>query len=355
MSTEQRLELIKQVGEEILTENELTDLLDSNKQPLCYDGFEPSGNIHIAQGIFRAINTNKMTKAGCKFRFLVADWFALMNNKLGGDLDKIKLVGQYFIEVWKAVGMDLSNVDFVWSSDLIKDDSYWFKVIQISRNTTIKRMLRCSQIMGRTQEQSQYCAQIFYPAMQCADMFHMGVDIAQLGMDQRKVNVLAREIAPKLNYRKPVAVHHHMLAGLNKPPEGKTGVELAIAKKMSKSKPDTAIFMSDTEKDIKRKISKAYCPEGVVESNPILEYTKYLIFEKFDKFKIERPAKFGGDLEFKSYTELEIEFKNKQIHPMDLKNAVSIYINKMIEPVRIHFEKNQKAKELMEQVMELRK
>ena len=47
---------------------------------------------------------------------------------------------------------------------------------------------------------------------------------------------------------------------------------------MSKSKPDTAIFMDDTEEDVNRKIKKAYCPEKQIEENPILEYCKFIVF-----------------------------------------------------------------------------
>ena len=38
--------------------------------------------------------------------YRVADWFASLNNKMGGDLKKIQTVGQYFVEVWRAIGMD---------------------------------------------------------------------------------------------------------------------------------------------------------------------------------------------------------------------------------------------------------
>ena len=73
MNNDERFNLIKEVGEEIITEEDLKSLLKEKKNPVAYDGFEPSGtNIHIAQGLLRAININKMTKAGCKFKILVA-------------------------------------------------------------------------------------------------------------------------------------------------------------------------------------------------------------------------------------------------------------------------------------------
>jgi tyrosyl-tRNA synthetase len=350
MNNEEKINLIKQVGEEIITEKDIVELLNSKKEIIAYDGFEPSGHLHIAQGIMRAININKLTKVGIKFKMLVADWHGWANNKMGGDLEKIKEVGKYQIEVWKACGMDLDNVEFIWASDLVKDDNYWKVVMQVSRASTVKRITRCSQIMGRKEGEAQQASQILYPCMQVADIFYLKADICQLGMDQRKVNVLAREIGPKLGYWKPIVIAHHMLMGLGQPPKTEDPVERAMAMKMSKSKPDTAIFMTDSEKDIKRKLNKAYCPEGLVEENPVLEYCKYIIFEKFDKMVIERPEKWGGNLEFNSYEELESAFSKKELHPMDLKQGVGNYINKLIEPVRKHFEENKKAKELLEKI-----
>lgn len=351
MNTEEKIKLVKEVAEEIITEEDLKKLFEEKKQPIAYDGFEPSGRIHIAQAILRAINVNKMTKAGIKFKMLVADWHAWANNKMGGDLERIQTVGKYFIEVWRASGMDLKNVEFIWVSDIVKDDNYWKTVMNVARANTVTRIIRTSQIMGRSEKDALSAAQIFYPCMQTADIFYLKADICQLGMDQRKVNMLAREVGDKIGFYKPVAVHHHMLQGLLEPPkEDADAVERAIAMKMSKSKPDSAIFMDDSEEDIKRKMKKAYCPEGIIVENPILEYCKYIIFEKFDEFKIERPEKFGGNLTYTNYNDLERDFSEKKLHPMDLKNAVGRYINELLKPVREHFEKDQHAKALLEKV-----
>ncbi|MBS3122753.1 tyrosine--tRNA ligase [Candidatus Woesearchaeota archaeon] len=354
MKTEEQIKLVKEVGEEILTEEELRELFEKKKHPVAYDGFEPSGtNIHIAQGLLRAININKMTKAGVKFVMLAADWHGWANNKLGGDLEKINIVGDYLIEVWKACDMDLENVKFMRSTDLINNGTYWKTVMQIARNSTVNRIVRCSQIMGRSEKDALQASQIFYPCMQCADIFEIGADITQLGMDQRKVNVLAREIGSKLGFWKPVVVNHHMLQGLLQPPgQDVSQEERMMAMKMSKSKPDSAIFMNDNAEDIKRKISKAYCPEKQTFENPILEYCKYIIFSKFDNFVIERPAKWGGNLEFCNYEELEQKFVNGELHPADLKQAVASHLNQLLEPVRNKLNQSKKATKLAEQIKE---
>src|SRR3989338_6620415 len=130
-----------------------------------------------------------------------------------------------------------------------------------------------------------------------------------------------------------------MLAGLQQPKTTAEGLERAIELKMSKSIPDSAIFMTESKQEVERKIMKAYCPERQLEENPIIEYAKFLVFEKFKKIKIERPEKFGGSLELNSFSELADAFQSGSLHPMDLKKSVSFYINEMLVPVRKHFEK----------------
>jgi len=204
--------------------------------------------------------------------FWVADWFALLNNKMGGDLKKIKIVGEYMIEVWKACGMDMNNVKFIWTSEEINSHSneYWLKVMDIATRFKMPRIIRCSQIMGRENEEELFASQMFYPCMQCADIFHLKADICQLGMDQRKVNMLAREYCDLKKIKlKPIILSHHMLMGLQQGEE-----------KMSKSKPNSAIFMEDTAKDVSKKIASAFCPPGIIENNPCIDYLKHIIFQK---------------------------------------------------------------------------
>jgi len=347
MDIESRLSLVREVGEEIITEGELRQLLETKKNPVAYDGFEPSGILHIAQGILRVINVNRMTQAGVKFKMYAADWHGWANNKLGGDLEKINKCGDYLVEAWKAAGMETKNVEFVRASDVVSKSGYWKKVLQISRHSTIQRIIRTGQIMGRKDAEVQQASQIIYPCMQAADIFELEADICQLGMDQRKVNILAREMGPKLGWWKPVIVSHHMLLGLQHVPSTATdAVERSIDLKMSKSKPDSAIFMTDTAEEIKCKIAKAYCPMAE-EENPILEYCRYIIFPSFKKVKIVR--KFGGDLEFSSYGDLAAAFKSGDIHPADLKASTASYVDKLVNPVRKHFSKGN-ARTLAEEV-----
>lgn len=337
---DEKFTLARSVGEECIQEEELRLLLEKKPHPIVYDGFEPSGRMHIAQGVMRAINVNKLTQCGCVFKFWVADWFALLNNKMGGDLKKIQTVGRYMIEIWRAVGMDMRNVEFLWASEEINAHSneYWSRVMDIARLNNLARIQRCCTIMGRKDTEEMSAAQVMYPCMQCADVFFLKADICQLGLDQRKVNMLAREYCDSVKIKfKPVILSHHMLMGL------KEGQE-----KMSKSDPDSAIFMEDSEADLKRKIKKAFCPPEVVEGNPIVDYVKHIVFGYHNKIVI---AFHGGESEeYTEYEKFEADYRSGKIHPGDLKPAVTAAINSILEPVRKHFETDAEAKKLLEQV-----
>ena len=342
LSIDEKINLVKEVGEEIIKEEELRSLFEREEMPICYDGFEPSGRMHIAQGLLRAINVNRLVKAGCIFKFWIADWFAQMNNKMDGDIEKIKIVGRYFVEIWRAAGMDLRNVKFLWCSDEINKNSndYWQSVINVARANNIDRIKRCCQIMGRKEGDALQASQIMYPCMQCTDIFFLKSGITSLGMDQRKVNMLAREYSDEVKLsHKPIIVSHHMLKSLVQ------GVE-----KMSKSIPDSTIFMEDSAAEVERKIKKAYCPEKNVDDNPIFDYIKYLIFPRFGKFELKRPEKYGGDKLYKTYEEMCEDYLKGALFPADVKPNVARIINSMIEPVRKHFENDPEAKKILELV-----
>ncbi|MGB9577243.1 MAG: tyrosine--tRNA ligase, partial [Candidatus Norongarragalinales archaeon] len=215
MDVETKLSLIKGIAQEVVTEEELRALLETNEHPLAYDGFEPSGVAHLPVGVYRPLLLKDLLAAGVKFNLLLADSFAWINNKLGGDLEKTRLVGKYFLEVWRAAGVDLSKVKVVWHKEFFDDGEYWKKVLLVAKHHTLARTTKCLQIAGRREGDVKQVAQLFYPSMQAADVFHMQVDICQLGMDQRKANMLARDVAESLGFKKPVAVHHRMLLSLS--------------------------------------------------------------------------------------------------------------------------------------------
>jgi tyrosyl-tRNA synthetase len=95
--------------------------------------------------------------------------------------------------------------------------------------------------------------------------------------------------------------------------------------KMSKSDPDTAIFMEDSIEDVNRKIKKAFCPEKVVKENPILDYCEHIILPALGAFTVNFKDKSVKT--YSKYEDLQSDFADGTLHPGDLKPAVSAAIN----------------------------
>jgi tyrosyl-tRNA synthetase len=353
MDVETKVDTFKSFAQEIVTVDELRQLFETNDHPLAYNGFEPSGLAAIHFGILMTKNLKKMLNVGVRYNFYLADYFALINNKMDGDIDKIREVGKYFVEVWKGAGIDTGKINLIWAKDLMDDLGYWDQFIRVGREVSLDRMKRAITIMGRKEGDAVSSAMLFYPAMQVTDIFRMGIDICQLGMDQRKANILAREVAKKLGFKIPVAVHNPYLLGLKGAPKDVKNMsdEEGMSFKMSKSDPKSSILVHDSFADIKSKINSAYCPERVVDGNPVMEYINMLILDdKSLPITIDRSQKFGGPIEATDYNELVKMYTEGKIHPMDLKGFVAEGLEKEIKPIREHFEKNKEARELYEKV-----
>ncbi|MDO8498420.1 MAG: tyrosine--tRNA ligase [bacterium] len=365
MTSEEKFNLITRNLEEVLTPEELKALIESGKPLIHYIGFEISGKVHLGQGIAVMQKVKEIHESGAKTIIWLADWHGWINNKLDGTLETAqKMAREFFSEAMKAayicVGGNPDDLVFMQGSEIYSEHpEFWAKTIKVAKGTTISRMMRSTDIMGRVAGESSNTATLFYPAMQAADIFQLGVNIAHAGTDQRNVHIVARDAAKDLGFEKPIAIHHHLIMGLkplgekndqnfNKSLSYEEKADLITALKMSKSKPDTALFITDSPEEIQRKVNNAYCPEGEVEFNPILDWTKYLIFYNPTTFTVKRDEKWGGDLTYTSYEDLERDYAEKKLHPQDLKTTVAEWLIEKLEPARIYFEDPQRKAALEE-------
>jgi len=311
-----RLELVKRNVEEIVTEEELQELLKKKESPRAYVGYEPSGKIHMGH----VLTVNKLIdlqKAGFKITVLLADVHAYLNKK--GTLEEVRKIADYNRRCFIALGLDAEKTDFVYGSDYQLGAEYMLNVLRLSRVVTLNRARRSMDEVGRAMDDPAV-SQMIYPLMQAVDISMLEVDVAVGGIDQRKIHMLARENLKSLGFETPICIHTPILLGLD-------GTKMASSK-------DNFISVDDTAEEIYRKIKKAYCKIGDIEENPILALFRYHIFPRYETVVIERPEKFGGNLTYTSYSEMESAFMAEDIHPMDLKNSAAKYINEILDPVR---------------------
>ncbi len=328
-----KLELATKNALEVVTQDELKTLFETNASPTAYIGIEPSGFIHTGH----LITTGKIVdlqEAGVEVTVFLADWHALINDKLGGRIENIRACGEYLRECFLAIGVK-DSAKFVWASDLIDKADYWEKFIRIAKASSLQRIKRAMTIMGRTEDEAEIDAsKVMYPPMQAADIFELGVDIALAGLDQRRAHMLARDAAEKLGWKKPIALHTPLLVSL----QGGGRMD-PVEAKMSKSSPNSAVFVHDSPEEIRKKIKNAFCP-AEVEGNPITDIMKFVVFPRMGALKIERPAKYGGPIEFSSYDELQTAFTSGKLHPQDLKKGAADSLVEILRPVREYFEKH---------------
>ena len=106
-----------------------------------------------------------------------------------------------------------------------------------------------------------------------------------------------------------------------------------------------------TQADVSRKISNAFCPAGIIDGNPCVDYVKHIVFGKFTEFTVQRAAAAdAAPITYTSYEAFEGAYASGAISPDDLKTSLAAAINSMLEPVRQHFQNDERAKAILAEV-----
>ena len=331
MDIEERKELVLRNTEEIIQEDELEEILEKKEEPRAYVGYETSGPVHLGHWI----SVRKMLdiqKAGFQPVILWADLHTYLNKK--GEEDWIQDMMDYWQATFDALGLE---AEYVRGREFQEDTEYFHDILELSKETTLNRGKRAMAEIASGED--TYISHVVYPLMQALDIVHLDLDLAVAGIDQRKVHMLARENLPKIGYDKPTCVHWPILTSL-----GGSG------DKMSSSKKNTMFPLHADPERIEETIEDAYCPQGQVEDNPVLEIARFFIFGADRELDIERDEEYGGDLHYSSYDELAEEFESGELHPLDLKNAVAEEVVDRFEPLR---EKFREDPELLDPLVEI--
>jgi tyrosyl-tRNA synthetase len=301
--------------EEAITEDELTAKLESETKVTAYAGYEPSGRLHLGH-LLTAYKLLDLQAIGVDVIVLLADFHAYLNEK--GTMDQISEWSRLYHQCFSALGF-AKDTRFVLGSDYQLEADYTKLILKLARNTTLNRARRSMDEVSRNAE-DPVVSQMIYPLMQTADIGYLGIDIAVGGIDQRKIHMLAREGLHSAGFQPPVCIHMPILLGLD-------------ANKMSSSK-GNLISVEDTREAIKKKIDSAYCPARTVENNPIVQLYQYFIFPRFEQVELERPKQYGGPISYDEFSKLELDYAAGKLHPLDLKNGASKYIELIVEPIR---------------------
>lgn len=318
MNIDEKIQLVEEGTLEVIETEELKELLEK-EEAIAYTGYEPSGKIHLGHAV-TVEKLKTLQKLGVKVKILLADYHAYLNGK--GSLEEIAETADYNMRCFKALGLD-DTTEFILGSSFQLKPEYTAKVYKIATLTTLKRARRSMDQVSRHDDNPKV-ASVIYPIMQSVDMAALDVDIALGGMEQRKIQMLARETLEKIGEKRPICIHTPLLHGL----DGDA--------KMSSSK-GNFIAVDDSVEEITKKIKKSYCPQGQIEDNPMIEIALTFVYPNQEKLLIKRPEKFGGDIELTKEELLE-KFESGDLHPMDLKTGIKDFLIEYFAPVREYME-----------------
>lgn len=323
MNIEEKFKLIKRNTEEIIGEEELKELLKKKEKPVIYWGTTPTGRPSIAY-LLPALKIADFLKAGFHVKILLADIHAALDNVPWEILNKRYNYYKRIIPlIIKATGADVKNLEIIKGSEIQLNSKYMLDLLKMSSYVSVHDATKAASDVVKMGENPKLSG-IIYPLMQSLDEEYLKADCQLGGTDQRKIMVLARENLPKLGYSSRIEIMNPLIPGL-------------IGKKMSSSDSKTKIDFMDDEETIKKKINNADCIEGD-PNNGVMAFVKYIIMtikeDKKEKFLIQREKKFGGDVSYVNYDDLEKDFVEKKLHPMDLKIAVAKEIFSIVKEIQ---------------------
>jgi len=330
MATEDKVNMITKNLQEVIGLEKMKGIVAERNLKL-YWGTATTGKPHIAYFV-PMTKIADFLKAGCEVTILFADLHAYLDN-MKAPWQLLEYRTQYYQTCIKAmlesINVPLDKLKFVKGTDYQLSREY---VLDVFKMTTVATEHDCKKAGSEVVKQVQHpmLSGLLYPGLQALDEEYLKVDAQFGGVDQRKIFTFAEKHMPMLGYEKRIHLMNPMVPGL-------TGA------KMSASEEDSKIDLLDDAKSIKKKISKAFCEEGNVTENGVLSFCKFVLLPVMELkgtpgLKIERSEENGGNVVFTDFPTLEQAFAEKQLHPGDLKSAVSNVLNDLLDPVRKKFE-----------------
>ncbi|XP_043598302.1 tyrosine--tRNA ligase, cytoplasmic isoform X2 [Bombus pyrosoma] len=334
---EEKYEFITRNLAEWLGDEKLKSILKQRDLKL-YWGTATTGKPHI--GYFTPISKiADFLKSGAEVTVLFADLHAYLDN-MKAPWELLELRTQYYEIIIKAmlrsIDVPLEKLKFVKGTDYQLSKEYTLDVYRLSSVVTEHDAKKAGAEVVK-QVANPLLSGLLYPGLQALDEHYLEVDAQFGGLDQRKIFTFSEKYLPLLGYEKRIHLMNPMIPGL-------------AGSKMSSSEEDSKIDLLDNAAAIKKKLKKAFCEPGNVNDNGVLSFAKHVIYpllKEGETFNIQRTAEFGGDISFDTFEDLENAFAKEEIHPGDLKSAVEVYINRLLDPIRKEFEADPKLKSLL--------
>lgn len=333
LTIDEKYHLISRNLQEVIGEERIKAVL-KERDLRIYWGTATTGKPHI--GYFVPMSKiSDFLKAGCEVTILFADLHAYLDN-MKAPWELLAKRTEYYARIIKSalvsIGVSIEKLKFVKGTDYQLSREYTLDVYRLTSLVSEHDAKKAGAEVVK-QAQNPLISGLLYPGLQALDEHYLNCDAQFGGIDQRKIFMFAEEYLPRLGYDKRSHLMNPMVPGL-------TGT------KMSSSEEDSKIDLLDSAANVKKKIKSAFCEPGNIEQNGILAFSKHVLFplSRDGKLVLHRPEKWGGNLVFENYEDLENAYKTEGIHPGDLKDGVEKLLNVLLEPLRRDFETSENKK-----------
>ncbi|WP_423792774.1 tryptophan--tRNA ligase [Methanocaldococcus indicus] len=232
--------------------------IKENKEFAVVSGMMPSGKMHFGHKM--VVDLIKFYQNYTdKIYIPIADLEAYWARNIDFEKTKNLAIEEYIIN-YVALGLDIDKAFIYLQSKYskVKDLSFRF-----AKKTNWSELKAIYGFGGDTN-----IGHVFAPLIQVADILHPEFDedlnknpipvVVPVGLDQDPHIRLTRDIAKRVKIIEPSSTYHRFMRGL-------------LGGKMSSSKPETAIFLTDEEKEVKKKIFSAKTGGG----KTLEEHKKY--------------------------------------------------------------------------------
>ncbi len=218
-------------------------------------GIRPTANLTVANLIGAAVPLLDLQKSDNEILVFVATMHGLTDhepNEIMGSVDEV-------VKDYLALGLDPERVT-IFDQRAVRRQVALLK-LYLERHITVARACRVPTLKeklreGQTPEQANVLL-MGYPIMMAADILLQDAEIVPVGKDQYSHMEVARELTDAFNAK--YGKKHRVFIRpetLNRE-EPVNILALVGDTKMSKSKPESAIFLTDSPAAIKKKIMRA--------------------------------------------------------------------------------------------------
>ncbi len=349
---------------EVINKDKLTSI--TNVRPLkVYWGTAPTGKIHLGY-LIPLMKVADCVKAGCNVKILIADLHATLEHDKNNE-KQLPHRCEYYSTIIKAIlnflGVKDDQYSIVMGSSYQLTPNYIKDVYKLTSLTTVQTAKHAGSEVVKSSDNPRLSG-VIYPLLQALDEVYLETDAQIGGIDQRKIFGYSLTYLPKMatcKTYKGIYLMNNMVSGLrfikksdiNNTDQQETlklsndhdthddiNVSDEIIDKMSASNEMSKIDILDTPGIIKKKINKAFCEEGNIDDNSVLDILDKLIFPVLqhngNMFNINRTFEYGGDISYSNFKQLQTDFLNMKLHPGDLKKSLITVINEILSQIKLY-------------------